>query len=63
MLFLASMDDKDAAYMGGVFALVRVSSGCRFETVKNGKIDVFCTLAKTAGFPERFGTECEIGTS
>lgn len=40
------MDDKDAAYMGGVFALVRVSSGCRFETVKNGKIDVFCTLGQ-----------------
>lgn len=46
MLFLASMDDKDAAYMGGVFALVQLSSGCRFETVKNGKIDVFCTLGQ-----------------
>ena len=47
MLFLASMDDKDAAYMGGVFALVRVSSGCRFETVKNGKKHIFCTLLAT----------------
>lgn len=24
------MDDKDAAYVGGVFALVQLSSGCRF---------------------------------
>lgn len=47
MLFLASMDDKDAAYIGGVFALGRLSSGCRFETVKNGKIDVFCTLGQS----------------
>lgn len=38
------MDDKDAAYVGGVFVLVQLSSGCRFETAKNGKIDVFCTL-------------------
>jgi hypothetical protein len=27
------MDDKDAAYVGGVFALVQLSSGCRFVSV------------------------------